>query len=228
MYALFVLVTLALIALAVVSVINRKQEKERARRFQQRRLRIRADALNDMVSCLEQTLPNPVIVKYINDEIIVLCRQILELEDGMNPRAEASLRAAIAHSEELMSGNQKSQPRYQKDSDAQVAQTLSLLNEAGALLRHLCAQGKLSDIELDSFLTELGWAHLMVSVQSYIGQGYKFSALQDRLTAQNYYQRAHTMLLESLHGDSRRVRMIKELSEMLDGSRKSMSMELMP
>lgn len=228
MFALVMFVVLAIIALIVVSVINRAQEKERARRFQQRKLHIRSDALNDVLTCVEQTLPNPMIAKYINDEIIMVCRQILALETGQNPRAEASLRAAVHHSEELMSGTNQGQARYQKESDAQIAQTLTHLNEAGSLLRHFCAQGKLSDAELDSFLHELSWAHLMVSVQSYIGQGYKHSALQDRLTAHNYYQRAHSMLLEALHTDPRRLRMIKELSEMLEGSRKSMSVDLMP
>ena len=228
MYALIVLIVLAVIALIVVSGINRAQEKERVRRFKQRKLRIRADALIDVLATLEQTLPNALIARYINDEIVLLCRQILELENGPNPRAEASLRASIQHSNDLASGQVTGQARYQKDSDAQIAQTLTHLNEVGAVLRHLCAQGKLNTDVLDGFLNELSWAHLMVSVQSYIGQGYKFSALQDRLSAHNYYQRAHTMLLESLHTDPRRLRMIKELSEMLEGSRKSMSVDLMP
>jgi hypothetical protein len=35
-------------------------------------------------------------------------------------------------------------------------------------------------------------------------------------------------LLESLHPDSRRTRMIKELSEIIEGSRASMSRDLLP
>jgi biopolymer transport protein ExbB/TolQ len=96
------------------------------------------------------------------------------------------------------------------------------------MLRHICAQGKISDTELEIFTSELSWAFLMVSVASFIAQGLKFSNLQDRFTAQNYYQKAQNLLLESLHPDSRRTRMIKELSEIIEGSRTKMSRDLLP
>src|SRR5687768_8694452 len=52
------LIVLALVALFVVSAINRKQEREQLRRTQQRKLKLKYDALVDIVNCLEQTLTN--------------------------------------------------------------------------------------------------------------------------------------------------------------------------
>ena len=127
-----------------------------------------------------------------------------------------------------MAGSRQIPPSFQKDSDAQIAQTQLQLNEAGKILRHLCAIGKISDTELESYLSELGWTYLMVSVASFIGQGYKFSAMHDRFSAQGFYQKAQHLLMESLHPDPRRLKMIKELSELLEGSRSALSRDLLP
>ena len=228
MAVLIVLIVLALVALFIVSAINRKQEQEQARRMQQRKFKLQADAIVDIVNCLEQTIPNHLIAKYIFDESIVLLQQIFQLETGSKTHIENSIRHALARSEELANTKIYTGASYQKDSDAQIAHTQVQLNEAAIILRHLYAQGKLSDIELEVFTSELSWAFLMVSVASFIAQGYKFSALEERFSAQGYYQKAQALLMESLHADPRRLRMIKELGELIEGSRKSMSRDLMP
>lgn len=228
MAVLIVLIVLALVALFIVSAINRKQELEQARRMQQRKLKLQVDAIVDVVNCLEQTIPNHMIAKYINDESVNLLQQILSLETGSRTHIENSIRHATIRSEELASAKRYASASYQKDSDAQITHTQVQLSEAAVMLRHICAQGKISDTELEVFTSELSWAFLMVSVASFIAQGLKFSRLQDRFTAQNYYQKAQNLLLESLHPDSRRTRMIKELSEIIEGSRTSMSRDLLP
>lgn len=226
MAVLIVLIVLAFVALFIVSAINRKQEQEQARRTQQRKLKLQVDALVDIVNCLEQTIPNHLIAKYINDESIVLLQQILRLETGSRIHIENSIRHAQARSEELFRAKSYASASYQKDSDAQITHTQVQLGEAAAILRHICAQRKLTDVELEVFTGELSWAFLMVSVASFIAQGYKFSRLEDRFSAQGYYQKAQNLLMESLHADPRRIRMIKELGELLDGSRKTMSRDL--
>ncbi len=228
MAVLIVLIVLALVALFIVSAINRKQELEQARRMQQRKLKVRVDTIVDVVNCLEQTIPNHMIAKYINDEGIHLLQQILSLETGSRTHIENSIHHALIRSEELASAKRYAGASYQKDSDAQISHTQVQLGEAAVMLRHICAQGKISDTELEIFTSELSWAFLMVSVASFIAQGLKFSKLQDRFTAQNYYQKAQNLLLESQHPDSRRTRMIKELSEIIEGSRTSMSRDLLP
>jgi len=228
MVVLIVLVTLALIALVIVSAINRKQEQEQARRMAQRKLKIQVEAIVDVVNCLEQTVPNLLIAKYINDETIGLLQQILALETGSKSHIESSIRHAMVRSEDLASGKGYANATYQKDSDAQITQAQVQLSEAVKILRHICAQGRLTDTELEAFTSELSWAFLMVSVASFIAQGYKFAALEDRFSAQGYFQKAQGLLMESLHPDPRRVRIIRELSEIVEGSRKTISRDLLP
>jgi hypothetical protein len=228
MMILIVLVALALLALIIVSTINHRQEQEQARWMKQRKLKIQVEAIVDLVNCLEQTIPNHLIAKLINDETIGLLQQVLTLETGSRTHIENSIRHAILRSEDLAAAKSYANASYQKDSDAQITQTQVLLSEAVKILRHICAQGKLKDSELEIYTSELSWAFLMVSVASFIAQGYKFSALEDRFSAQSYYQKAQTLLMESLHPDPRRMRMIKELSEIIEGSRKTISRDLLP
>jgi len=228
MVVLIVLVVLALIALVVVSAINRKQEQEHIRRTAQRKLKIQVDAIIDVVNCLEQTVPNYLIAKYINDETIGLLQQILALETGSKTHIESSIRHAMLRSEDFANAKGYAKATYQKDSDAQITQAQVQLSEAVKILRHICAQGRLTDTELEVFTSELSWAFLMVSVASFIAQGYKFAALADRFSAQGYFQKAQALLMESMHPDPRRVRMIRELSEIVEGSRKTISRDLLP
>lgn len=228
MMVLIVLIALALLALVVVSVINRKQEQEQARRTMQRKLRVQVEAIVDVVNCLEQTVPNQMIAKHLNDETLGLLQQILMLETGPTAHIETAIRHATMRSEDLASSKTYANASYQKNSDAQITQTQVQLNEAVKMLRHICAQGKITDVELELYSSELSWAFLMVSVASFIAQGYKFSALSDRFSAQGYFQKAQGLLMESMHPNPSRVRMIKELSEILDGTRKTISRDLLP
>jgi len=228
MTVFIILIALAFVALIAVSAINRKQEREQLRRMQQRKLKLKVDAIVDIVNCLEQTLPNQLIAKHINDETIVLLQQILALETGSKTHYENSLRHAAARSEDFTNARTVNTASYQKESDAQIKHTQLQLAEAATMLRHICALGKITDVELEAFTNQLSWAFLMVSVTSFIAQGHKFSHLGDRFSAQSYYRKAQQLLMDSLHPDARRMRMIKELSELIEGSRESISRDLMP
>jgi hypothetical protein len=226
MTLIVILVFLMLITLLAVSGINRIQQRQRLRRLQQRSLRVQAEELTELVSCLEQTLPNRSITKHINDMILILQQQMLALEDKNPEHIEAAIRKTELYSEELLNPENRQSISYQRDSDAQIAKTQHHLNEAMHFIMQVAAQGTINEIELDAYLVELRWAYLMVSVMSYIGQGDKSMSISDRFSAQAFYRKAQQLLMESMHQDPRRIKMIKELSEMVDGGRVGLSREL--
>lgn len=223
MTLIVILVFLMLITLFAVSLLNRMQQRQRLRRLEQRRLRIRVEDLNELVVCLEQTLPNRAITKHINDMVIALQHQMLALEDKHPEHIEAAILKSEHYSEELLNPTNRKNISYQRDSDAQIAKTQLHLNEAMNLVMQLAAQGTINEVELDAYQVELRWAYLMVSVMSYIGQGDKSIAISDRLA---FYRKAQQLLMESMHQDPRRLQMIKELSEMVDGERVGLSRDL--
>lgn len=223
MTLIVILVFLMLITLFAVSLLNRMQQRQRQRRLEQRRLRIRVEDLNELVGCLEHTLPNRAITKHINDMIIALLHQMLALEDKHPEHLEAAILKSEHYSEELLNPKNRQNISYQQDSDAQIAKTQLHLNEAMHLIMQLAAQGTINEVELEAYQTELRWAYLMVSVMSYIAQGDKSIAISDRLA---FYRKAQQLLMESMHQDPRRLQMIKELSEMIDGERVGLSRDL--
>lgn len=226
MTALVILIVITVAALLAVSILNNLQQRRRMRRLQQRRLRMEIDKLQDIVTCLEQTLPSTSIARHINDKIIELLNQVLALEDHNTEHIEASIRRAEERAQQLAVGRSNGGASYQRDSDAQIAKSLLHIQEAIDLLPHLVALGKITEVELDIYLSELRWASLMVPAMSYVGQGDKAMAISDRFSAQAFYRKAQQLLLESLDADPRRLKLIKELGEIIDGSRPSLSREL--
>ncbi len=228
MNPIFGLGLLLLAALILVSLINRAQERGRRRRLQRQRLRVQVGNLEDVITCLEQTLPNRLIIKHVNDEVLDVLQAILSLETGNTEHLETSLRNVEARGEELTSARDRPQPHYQKDTDLQIAQTQHAINEAVRVLRHRFNQGRLTEEELDAYLGELSWARLMVGALSYVGQGHKASARGDVFAAHAFFQKGQHLLMESMHPDPRRMRLIKEIGELLSGSRQRLSPDLMP
>ena len=150
MTLIVVLVFLMLITLIAVSVINRMQQRQRERRLQQRRLRIQAEELSEVVASLEQTIPNRIITKHVNDMIISLQQQMLALEDKNPQHIEATIHKSELYSEELLNPQTRPQLSYQRESDAQIAKTQLHLNEAMHLITQLAARGGINEVELDT------------------------------------------------------------------------------
>lgn len=228
MTLLFILILVILAALGLVSLINQMQKREQTRRLQQRQLRLQVELLEEVVDCLIQTLPNRQVAKHVNDEILDHLQRILQLERRNTTHIEASIKYAETRGNELV--NLRSRPRtsYLKESDVQIVQAQSHLNKAAQVLRHQHMLGRVNDEELDVYLSELNWAHLMVSAVSFIGQGYKASSRGDFFSAQAYYKKAQHLLIESTHSEPKRMRMIRELGETIAGTRKVLSEDLMP
>lgn len=228
MTLLFILILVILAALGLVSFINQMQKRERTRRLQQRQMRLQVELLEEVVDCLLQTLPNRQIAKHLNDEILDHLQRILQLERRNTTHIEANIKYAETRGNELV--NLRSRPRtsYLKESDVQIIQAQSHLNKAAQVLRHQHVLGRISDEELDVYIHELNWAHLMVSAVSFIGQGYKASSRGDMFSAQAYYKKAQHLLIESTHPEPKRMRMIRELGETIAGTRKVLSEDLVP
>lgn len=220
------LIVLMIATLLVVGAINRMQQRERQRQLQKRQLRLQADELGEVVDCLEHTIPNRLLAKLFNDAVVALLHDMLRLETKSKAYIETAIQKAENHSDALVNARTPLQTRYRQDSDAQIAKTLLHLTEALNLLPHLAARGQLGESEADGYADELRWAYLMVPVMSYLAQGDKAMAITDRFSAQAFYRKAQQLLMESLHPDPRRLRLVKEISGLIDGSRTSLSQDL--
>jgi hypothetical protein len=222
MYLIIILSALMLSALLVVSLLNHLQQKEAKRRLEQRRLRLHYDHLHDIVSCLENLLPEPLIIKHINDLAIDYLKAILALETTNRIHIENAILKARAHSERLSSKQEPRITNFACDSDAQILNAQTHIKEAIDILPQLVTQRKVPENGLDEFSKQLQWALLMVPVRSYMTQGDKAQKISDRVTATAYYRKAQQLLMESLLQNPQRITLIKELGYLIEGSRDSL------
>ncbi len=226
MHIIVIFGLLMIVGLIIVSLIHEKQKKEQLRRQQQRRLRVQIEELNEVLTCVEQTVGDKNLAKKINELIFGLLQAMRNLENKPAPYIDAALQKLIHHNMELENPQHQFRIRYERESDAQIDKTQQQLVEAVKILSNLTSQGRISEAEFDSFQNQLRWAHLMVAVMSFVAQGDKCLAISDRVTAQAFYQRALHQLMESPHPNPKRLGLIREINEMLEGNRVRLSANL--
>ena len=218
---------LAIGSLVFVSLFNRREQRQRLNNKRLKQLRRRAQLLEELVVEVDQLLESRAIPRLINDELLEL---VLHMKD-ISPDAaylEASYQGALNRGESLLDEAAAPPPNRLKESDMHIAKAKRSLEEAAVIVRRQQGRGKITPEEMTAFIEELSWAHLMVETISYIGQGHRKIQRKDFLSAHTFYKKAQQLLLQSNHGDSRRHRYIKELAEMLQNRRPSISADLMP
>lgn len=230
MSALTLLIVCSLVAVgAMITVTYANQREKKARLLRQRLkyLRLRTDDLEELVIELGMLVESKAIAQRVNDEIIDLLNDMLKLDPSAT-YLSASLANAELRMEQLGDESRDTPLDRLRESDVKIARAQHQLNEASKALRRQQQNGKLSMEEYSLFIFQLSWAHLMVSVISYIGQGHRAMNRGDVLSAHAFYKRAQQTLIQSSHSDPRRHRMIKEISEMLQSKRRFLSTDLMP
>lgn len=226
MTSLIVFCAIAILSLVVVSLANQQEERQRSRRNRLNRLKMRVDELENLLLNVGQLLESQDILIQINEEISDMYRAMIDLDPNL-PYLETGLHVAEQRGHQLMQSN-PGQPRRLLESDAKIALAQKHLAEAARVIRHRHSHAKISLEELQLFMKELSFQHLMVDVISMVGQGHKATNKGNLLSAQAFYKKARQMLMLSTHSDPRRPRFIKELAGILDGQTKSISSDLMP
>ncbi len=223
---LIVLCSIALLSLVAVSLANQREIKTRSIRAKLRTLKGKLESMEDLVIKLDKLLESRVIARLINEEIIDMAEGMIQLD-----RDATYLRATLSNAEQR-ANELNDEGAYREisrlvESDAQIARYQHAINEAGLLLKRLHASNKISQAELETFIGELSWCHLMVETISIIGQGQKSMKRKDPVSAQSFYKRARQTLIASSDSDPRRHRFIKEISELINNKRTSLSEDLM-
>lgn len=225
---MFLIIFLSLIvigALFGLSLLDKIDQKNRNERLKLRRLQNYSEEIQDILSTLIDTIPNDKIILAINAYLIEQLEEILTIPEA--PREATSLALDLAK-ERQMQWKQKIKPRfsrYARDSDAQIARAQLQINAAIEFLPLLASKGKITGSDLETFLTELRWAGLMVSVMSFVAQGERALVISDRFSGLAFFRKAQQLLMESLHPDPKRITIIRELSEIIDGERVKLSDE---
>ncbi|MDZ7923520.1 MAG: hypothetical protein U5M23_05555 [Marinagarivorans sp.] len=221
------LLGLAITSLLAVNFVNRQQTRRRLITQRAAQLRRLIAELEEMAATIEPLLESTQVPKVINDEIVHIIEQIIMLEPN-NEYMQPALNAAKDLSEDLALEKRSCQLSRALSSDAQMARCKLQLNEAARLIRKIQLQGRLDALEAEAFVRELTWAQLICGVITFVNQGHVSLKQGDAVKAYGFYKNAQQALIATAHPDDRRHRFIREVSDILAGRRKALSIDLMP
>lgn len=218
---------LALGALFLVSLINQQQTRARIVAHKVVQLKRKIVELEEMAGTLETLVESAGIPKTILEESLEIINMIEQLEKSSHFCAPHRLNAEQRIEEIMSVANHKEVYRAQS-SDAAIARSQYLINEAAMIIRRRQAADKLDIVEMEAFIHELAWANMMVVAITHIVEGHKCVTKGDVLKAYAFYKKAQQVLLQSSVGDEKRHRMVKQLGEIMANKRKTLSIEVMP
>ena len=220
-------IALAVGSLVIVSLLNERERRQKIIRQRLQQIKILANDLEETVMAIDNLVETRAIPQLINEEIIEM---LLEIKDA-HPQAtylQAAYRSAISRQDRL---NDESEIRHLdrlKESDKQVALAQAQLTAAGRIIRKQHASGKITLDEMNTFISELAWSHLLIEVFTFIGQGHRAINRKDILSGHAFYKKSLQLLGKSKHTSQKRHAMIKEITEMIEGKRQALSLDLMP
>jgi len=226
LFSLFFFIILAAGSLITVSVINTKEKQKRFLRHRLAQMKQQVEELEELVIEVDQLVVSRSIAQSINDEIIEMLEAMIELDHSAT-YLEASLSSAKDRATHLFDETAERHIDRLKESDAQIAKSQKHLESAAKIVRQQQAKGRIGLQEMNTLIEELSWTHLMIDTVSYTGQGHKAINRHDPLTGHAFYKKAQQVLMQSANPDKRRHKLIRELSEILAGQRKSLSSDIM-
>ncbi|WP_245792258.1 hypothetical protein [Teredinibacter waterburyi] len=224
---LWLFVIIAFVSLIVVSAANERQSRARivARKLEQMKRKL--SEMEELVLTVDTLVESPTIARILNDEVVDVIRSMVKL-DPNSQAIRVTLEASEDRAESLRAPNRKRDVYRLRESDARVARARYLLNEAGRILRHRQAKGKIEVSELETYIRDLSWANMMVAVVSQVAQGHKSVSRGDVLKAFAFYKKAQQIAVQTSIGEDRRHNLIKELTDLMNGRIKVLSPQFMP
>ena len=222
---LFIIIAIA--ALFTVSMVNASQTRKRLIKQRLSDLKRKIEEMEEIELAMESLLGSTEIPKVILEERIDILKGMLQL-DKHNATLDVQLNAALEHYEELSNPSYRCQLYRIQNSDAQIARAQYQLSEAGRIVRKRQVSGHIEVTQMNSYIHDLAWANMMVQIVTLIAQGHKAANRGDILRAYAFYKKALEYAMSNAINDQRRHQLIKETSDMANGARKYVSLELMP
>lgn len=222
-----IFVSIVLISLACVSSANNRQIRARliAQRLEQ--LKRKTVDLEEISVALESLLGNTTATAEMIKEEIELFERMVQL----SPKSQL-LQLSLTNAKErlqLLADNTSHRTiNRQFKSDAAIARAQYCLSEAGRIIQRRSAAGLIESTNQKHIIGEMIWARMMISITSFVGQGHKALSNGSNSKANAYYKKAMDVAHKTPINDERRLEIIRELGDMIQKKRTTLSSHLMP
>ncbi|SMF31162.1 hypothetical protein SAMN02745866_02044 [Alteromonadaceae bacterium Bs31] len=218
---------IAMAALMLVSAVNQKQLRSRVISQKLAQMKRRVADMEELAVNVDSLVDSAEIAKHVNDEVLDMI-EIMRTLDGSSQSLLVMKDSAQRLADEYHNPQRPREIYRLQDSDAAIARSLYQLNDAGRIIRKRQAEGKLEIAQMENCIHELAWAHMLVAVTSSIAQGHKAMNRGDVLRAFAFYKKAQQVAMQTSSTDERRQELIKQITDMLNNKRKSLSTDFMP
>lgn len=187
----------------------------------------RVAELEEFAAALDTLVENPAIAIAVCEEAIDIIQAMMRLSPNSH-YLEANMNTAQQLYDQFSDPSRARDLYRLQQSDASIARSLYILNEAGRILRKRETKGALELAQMEMYIHELAWAHLMVSVVSHVAQGHKAYSRGDVLKAYAFYKKAQQVAIQTNSGDERKHQLVREIGEMMSNKRRFLSVSIMP
>lgn len=225
--AITLFVCLMLLSLAMVSYVNKIQARNRLTRAKMQQYRMTIESLEETCMAIEPLLESVLVPKLLYEEILRLVDAIEEL-DANAPLIEVKRESARKTVEQLTAGKRIQPLNRALSSDTAIAQAKYHLTAAGRCVRRQRQKNTINETEMESFLTELTWARLMVNAVSHLNEGYNALKRGESAVTYGHYLRAQNALMGTHVYDEKRRQLINEINTLAKGKSTRISAALVP
>jgi len=223
-----ILLVLTSVSLLIVSLINRRQTRQRLINQKLLQLKRRFTELEELSVSIESLVEFPQISRIIMEEAVDMARSMIQMAPEIE-HYRLYRHSAEKRCQALSSASHHQAPLSRlMESDSAIARSQYCLSETARIVKKRHAAGLLQHNEAEMYLRDLSWASTMVEIVSNVAQGHNVISHNDTLKAAAYYRKALDAASQSNSQDERQATLMRELQELVGNQRKTLSKTLMP
>lgn len=210
------LLSLMVISIAVAVFLNERSKRQFEYRQKMARLRQRSDYIKEIALATESLVDDANIPVQLLFQASALAKQIVDMADGTDPHAQATLNSNLELISRWESQGLNPDLRIIASSNLEVDRYKKHLFEADRILQVSTQIGMLNPQSYQKLHDELAWSTLALEASAHIKQGDEATTSRDLFAAQAHYRHARNNLEASHCKDPRCIDMINEAKRKLD------------
>lgn len=215
------------ISLMCMSAANTRQIRARLIAKKIEELKRKTNDLEEISIALESLTGSTQIATEITKEEKETLEHIMQLAPK-NQSFQLHLNNTIERLNMLSNGTTTHPFNRQFSNDAAIAKAQYCLSEAARIIQRRTTLGLIETNRQKKFINDMIWARMMISITSFVAQGYKASRKNNHSKAAAYYKKAMDIAQTTTTYDEKKSELIQELQELAQNKRATLSQHLMP
>ena len=214
-------------SLICVSAVNTRETRARLIAKKIEELKRKTTDLEEISIALESLTGNAQMAMEITKEGKETLEHIIQL-DPKNQSFQLHLNNTTERLDALSNNTTTHPLNRQFSNDAAMAKAQYCLNEGARIIQRRTTSDLIETDRQEKFINDMIWARMMISIASFVGQGYEAYDKNNQSKAVAYYKKALDIAHKTTTPDEKKPELIQELEELTQNKRTTLSEHLMP